>query len=97
MERTATVERSPDLYTITLPPGMLLCVNSVGAMRLLNRTRVTIWNYVKNNQLRSFSIAGNIAIPLVDIAAILGATEMQVYNVAVSYRLPIYQVYPEGG
>jgi hypothetical protein len=97
MGQTATIERSPDLYTITLPPGMLTCVNAAGAMRLLNRGRVTIWNYVNANRLRSFSIAGNIAIPLVDIATILGLTETQVYNVAIACRLPLWQIYPEGG
>lgn len=98
VEQIVTVERNPDLYQITpLPPGMLLCVNSVGAMRLLNRTRVTIWNYIKTGRLKSFSIAGNIAIPLVDIARMLNTTEVELYNVAVAYRLPLWQIHPEGG
>lgn len=98
MGQTAVMEGSRDLYEITLlPPGMLLCSNAAGAMRLLNRTRSTIWVYVKSGRLRSFSVSGNIAIPLVDIADILGMTETQVYNAAVAYRLPLWQIYPEGG
>jgi len=97
VEQIAVVERSPDLYTITLPPGMLTCVNAAGAMRLLNRTRVTLWTYIKAGRLRSFSLAGNIVIPLVDIADMLGLTETQVYNVAIACRLPLWQIYPEGG
>lgn len=96
MEGTATVERSRDLYTVTLPPGMLMCTNGVGAMRLLNRSRVTVWNYIKNRRLRSFNTSGNVAIPLVDIAGMLGTTETRIYNVAMAYRLPLWQIYSEG-
>lgn len=84
------------MYTVRLPPGMLMCTNQVGAMRLLNRTRVTIWNYVKDGRLRSFYTSGNVAIPLVDIAGMLGTTETQIYNVAMAYRLPLWQIYSEG-
>lgn len=97
MAQTSTIERSPDLYTITLPPGMLMCTNQAGARRLLNRTRVTVWNYVRAGRLRSFTIAGNEAIPLVDIGAMLNMTENEMYNVALAYRLPLWQIYPEGG
>jgi len=97
VEETAVIEGGQDLYQITpLPPGMLMCVNAAGGSRLLNRNRSTIWNYVKTGRLRSFSIAGNIAIPLVDIAGVLGVSETQVYNAAVVYRLPLWQIHPEG-
>ena len=97
MEEMAVIERSPDLYTVTLPPGMLICTNQAGAMRLLNRARVTIWNYVKDGRLRSFNVSGNVAIPLVDLAGMLNMTETELYNVAIAYRLPLWQVYSEGG
>ncbi len=97
MGQTAVVEGSQDLYTVTLPPGMLMGTNAGGAMRLLNRSRGTIWNYVQANRLRSFSVAGNVVIPLVDIADMLNMTETQIYNVAVAYRLPLWQIYSEGG
>lgn len=90
------MEGSPNLYTITLPPGMLTCVNAAGAMRLLNRTRVTLWHYIKAGRLRSFSLAGNIVIPLVDIAAMLDTTENKIYNVSVTYKIPLWQIHPEG-
>lgn len=96
MGQTATAERSQDLYTITLPPGMALCTNGIGAMRLLNRGRVTIWNYVNAGRLRSFGMSGQLAIPLADIADILGTTETQVYNLATVHRLPLWHVYIEG-
>ena len=96
-EQTATIERNPDLYTIRLPPNTLMCANAVGVMRLLNRTRSTVWTYIKTGRLRSFSISGNIAVPLVDIAAMLGTTETQIYNIAIAHRLPLWQIYLEGG
>ncbi len=95
VEQTAA-EGSPDLYTISLPPGMGMCCSAAGAMRLLNRTRVTIWNYVKDGRLKSFSVAGNVVIPLVDIAVMLDMTERQLYNVAVTYRIPLWQIHLEG-
>ena len=98
MGQTAIMEGSQDLYEITpLPQGMILCVNAAGASSLLNRNRSTLWNYIKAGRLRSFSVAGNIAVPLVDIAGMLGVTEKQVYNAAVVYRLILWQVYPEEG
>ena len=97
VEQTATIERISDLYTVTLPPGMSMCVSAAGAMRLLNRNRTTIWNYVKAGRLRSFSVAGNAVIPILDIAAMLDMSETQLYNVAVTYRLPMWQIYSEEG
>lgn len=97
VKEMAVVERNSDLHTLTLPPGMLICTNQAGAMRLLNRARVTIWNYVKDDRLRSFTVSGNVAIPLVDIADMLNMTETELYNVAIAYRLPLWQVYSEGG
>jgi len=93
VKQSASVEGSLGLYTITIPPGMLMCTNGFGAMRLLNRSRVTVWNYVKSGRLRSFAMSANIAVPLKDIAAVLGTTENQVYNAAISYRLPLWQMY----
>ena len=93
----ATGERGTDLYTITLPAGFLLCTNSVGAMRLLNRGRTAIWNYVQRGVVRGFNVAGNVVIPLIDIANLLGVSETQVYNAALAYNLPIWQVRVEGG
>ena len=80
-----------------LPPGMILCTNGEGAMRLLNRGRTTVWSYLKDGRLKGFNVAGNLAIPLRDIAGMLGLTETQVYNIAVTHRLPLWQIYPEGG
>lgn len=97
MEQTATIERNPDLYTMRLPPNTLMCANAPGVMRLLNRTRTTVWHYIKTGRLRCFRISGNIAVPLVDIAAMLGRTETQIYNIAIVHRLPLWQVYTEGG
>ncbi len=97
VKETTVVERSPDLYTVTLPPGMLICTNQAGAMRLLNRARVTIWNYVKDGRLRSFNVSGNVAIPLVDIAGMLNMTETELYNVAIAYKLPLWQIHLEEG
>lgn len=74
-----------------------MCINAAGATRILNRDRSTIWTYVKASRLRSFNVAGNAVIPLVDIANMLGVTETQIYNAAVVYRLPLWQIYPEGG
>ena len=99
MEQVATVEieGGQDLYQITpLPPGMLMCVNAAGATRLLNRNRTTVWTYIKASRLRGFNVAGNVVIPIVDIAAMLGTTATQVYNVAVTYRIPMWQIHPEG-
>ncbi len=97
MGQTAITEGSQDLYQIMpLPPGMLMCVNAAGAMSLLNRKRSSLWNYIRSGRLRSFEIAGNIAIPLVDIAAMLGVTETQVYNAAITYRLLLWQVHWKG-
>ena len=94
----ATTERGTELYQITrLPPDMILCVNAEGAMRLMNRaSRTTIWNLVKTGQLRGFNLVGNVAIPLIDIAGLLGLTETQVYNLAITHRLLLWQMYPKG-
>jgi hypothetical protein len=85
-------ERGANVYTITMPPGFLLCTNALGAMRLLNRGRTTVWSYVQQGLIRGFDIAGNVVIPLVDIANFMGVTETQVYNTALVYNLPIWQV-----
>lgn len=97
VEQVATIEGSHDLYTITLPPGMSMCVSAAGAMSLLNRHRSSIWNYVQAGRLRSINVAGNVVIPLLDIAGMLGMTETQIYNVAVAYKLPMWQIHLEGG
>jgi len=97
MGQVAVTEGSQDLYEITqVSPEMMLCCSAAGAMRLLNRTRSTIWTYVKAEKLRSFSVGGNVVIPLVDIASMLGTTETQVYNIAVAHRIPLWQIYREG-
>lgn len=79
-----------------LAPGMMMCVTAAGAMRLLNRSRTTLWSYVKAGRLRSVSTSGNIAIPLVDIAGILDVTETQIYNAALAYKLPLLHVHWKG-
>lgn len=98
MEQTAVIETEGgrDLYQITsLPPDMLTCVNATGAARLLNRNRQTMWEYARQKRFRSFNVAGNVVIPLMDIAVMLGVTETQAYNIAISYRLPVWQIYTE--
>lgn len=80
-----------------LPPRVMLCTTAQGAMRLLSRTRVMIWHYIKQGKLRSFPVVGgSIAIPLKDIAGMMGKTETQVYNIAIGYGLSIWQKFPEG-
>lgn len=97
MAQIAVAEGSQALYQITpLPQGMLMCVNADGATRIMNRDRSTIWAYTKAKRLRSYNVAGNAVIPLVDIAGMLNVTETQIYNTAVVYRLPLWQIYPEG-
>lgn len=73
-----------------------MCINAAGATQILNRDRSTIWTYVKAGRLRSFNVAGNAVIPLVDIAGMLGVTETQIYNAAIAYRLPLWQIHWEG-
>ncbi len=94
MEQLLETERGIGLYK--LPPGMLLCTSAEGVMRLINRSRVTIWRYVKSGQLRGFNVAGNLVIPLADIGGLISLTETQVYNIAIAHRLPLWQLYPEG-
>jgi hypothetical protein len=97
-ESVSTEERGANVYSITLPPGFLLCTNSLGAMRLLNRSRTAVWSYVQQGILRGFNVAGNVVVPLVDIANLMGVSESQVYNAALVYDLPIWQVkVDEGG
>jgi hypothetical protein len=66
-------------------------------MRLLNRSRMTIWRYIQDGSLRGFNVASNVIIPLADIANVMGVTEIEVYNVALTYRLPLWQAYTKGG
>jgi len=93
-QSVATAERSESLYR--LPPGMMLCTNQEGAMQLLNRSRMTVWRLVQQRSLRGFTVAGNLVTPLADIAKLLNLTETQVYNIALTHRLPLWQVYPQG-
>lgn len=86
-------ERSSSLI-YELPPGVMLCTNQEGAMRLLNRSRMTLWRLVQSGQLRGFSAGGNVITPLADIAKLLNLTEAQVYNIALAHRLPLWQLYP---
>lgn len=97
MGQTAVVERSQNLYEITqVSPEMMLCCSAAGAVRLLNRNRSTIWTYVKAKKLRSFSVGGNVVIPLADVAVMLNTTETQVYNIAIAHRIPLWQIYRKG-
>jgi len=96
MEVAELQERSNPLYTIKrLPPGMTLCTNQDGAMRLLNRSRVTIWRMVNDGRLRGFDYMGQVLIPLVDIAAIMRISPNDVYNALIDDKLPIVQYYIE--
>lgn len=88
------MERSVNLYQ--LPPGVVLCTNASGVQRLMNRTRSTVDRYVSIGQLRRFKIGGNAVIPLQDIARAMNLTETQLYNIAVTHRLPLWQVYAKG-
>lgn len=97
MSQTGIIEGSSTLYIMRLPPGMLMCVNTAGAMRLLNRNRTAIWSYVKANRLRGFNVAGNVVYPLLDISTMLSMSESQLYNVAITYKLPLWQIHLEGG
>ena len=90
-------ERGAGLITIRrIPPEMVLCVNQEGAMKLLNRGRTTVWRLIQGGTLRGFDVAGNVAIPLADIGKLLNVTERQVYNAAMAYRLPLWQIYRRG-
>lgn len=60
-------------------------------MQLLNRGRTTVWRMIREGRIRGFSGLGAILVPLVDIAAILGLTEGQVYNIAIAHRIAIVQ------
>lgn len=87
------VERSLELYSISLPPEMILCTNVAGAARLMNRHRVSISGYVRDGRLKTFSVSGNSAVPLEDIAKLLDTTEVALYNIAIAYKLSLWQVY----
>lgn len=90
-----TTERGTELYQITrLPPSVMLCMNQEGAMRLLNRGRSTIWRLIQGGTLRGFNVTGNVVIPLEDIAKLISLTETQVYNIALTHKLPLWQIYP---
>jgi len=89
-QTVATAERSLNLHR--LPPGVILCTNQEGAMALLNRSRMTVWEYVQDGRLRGFRVAGNVVTPLVDIANLLNLTETQVYNIALTHDLPLWQI-----
>jgi hypothetical protein len=94
-QSVVTAERGVQLYR--LPPGVVLCTNQDGAMRLLNRSRTTVWRLVQNGTLRGYDVAGNVVTPLADIANMMGVSETQVYNIALTYRLPLWQAYTRGG
>ena len=89
-EQKNNLEALPDL-----PPGTLICANCAGVMRLLNRSRSSIHNYVIAGKLRSFKVAGNTAIPLVDVAGMLHITETHMYTIAIIHKLPLMHVYPQ--
>ncbi len=90
-------ERGSNLRTASyvLPPGALLCLSAHGAARLLNRSRVSVWTYIKQGRLRSFRTGGNVVVPLADLGTMLGRTETETYNIAVAHRLPIWQIFPD--
>lgn len=86
------------MYQITrIPPDMMLCTNQEGVMKLMNRGRTTVWRLIQRGTLRGLSVAGNVVVPLADLAALLGVTEKQVYNAAMSYQVPLWQVYKQKG
>jgi len=62
-------------------------------MRLLNRARTTVWRMVQAGQLRGFKDLGVVLIPLADIAAVLGITERQLYDITVAHRIPLWHYY----
>ena len=97
MEQAAR-ERESNLRTVTykLPSGATLCVSLQGAMKLLGRTRASIWTYASQGRLRRFPISPRFtAFPLKDIGTMLGRTERQVYNTAIAHRIPIFAMYPD--
>lgn len=90
--------RSVGLYSLPkLPPGMIFCITAVSLARLINRSRIAIWRYIRSGRLTGFRVGASVVIPLADIGHFMGLTETQVYNVAVTHRFPICWTYPEGG
>lgn len=93
MEKLGAVEGSLELYTFTMPPNMVLCTDSQGVAKLVNRHRMTVGNWVRAKKWRSFNIGAAVVIPLVDVANSLGVTETQLYNIALAHKLPLWHVY----
>lgn len=95
MEQLAQREGGVGLYR--LPPGMILCMSADSVARLINRSRTTVWRYVQAGQLKGFNVAGNIVIPLADVASLMGLTQSQIHDIALTHKFPLWQIFPKGG
>ena len=87
-----------DLYSLPkLPPGMIICISAASVARLINRSRLTIWRYIRSCRLAGFRVESSTMISLADIGCLMRLTETQVYNVGLTHRLPICWIYQEEG
>jgi len=67
------------------------CTNVKGATQILNRSRQSVHNYVKNGELSAFRYGGNTLIPMRDVAKFLGTTQTRTVNLAKAWGLPLWR------
>ena len=67
----------------------------IGASKLVGRSRVRLWEYVKKGRLRSFRYCNNTLFPLSEIADFLDVDIGQLLDVAESERLPLWRCWDE--